>query len=1842
MPALRSLDKNGTRPSASHRASVPLSPVNDEVSRHLEKWQKDLIDLSRRNKLINLRSRGGVIDIEEPSIRRVIDELTSPGSKGWRFHYPPPDPEELEEDPNLASALEAEDPDLTEELQDDELLTNISTGAQLSKRLRTLAARASTVFMDRGLRVLYLTVGVLKWSDAESTKLESPLLLIPVQLTRASPRDPFRLEDAEEDWTVNPALSAKLEADFELQLPALEGENIDAFLEAVKQSLSRYPGWVVEPRMSIAALSFSKETMYRDLKDNEAEILASETVQALAGRGESRERLQFEPLDPSAERLDAEHPPESLHSILDADGTQRACIVAAKQGKSFVMDGPPGSGKSQTIANVIAELLGDGKTVLFVSEKAAALEVVKNRLDQAHLGEFVLELHSHKATRKAVAAALGESIRTRLEVPRTRVTDERALRQRRIQLSTYAAAINERRFLSPEIQNLHDAIGRVGQLRRFPTLHLDQSVIEDLTPDRFMAALDCAQRLGGAWAPISRGEDFLWRELASSTLTTPIAQLNAQIDEVIRRFEVLRSACIGFCDQLGIEEPETFDDAKRLAEASEYLELKPVISPCWFDGRVDELLGTARKLHLDTIAVQNATKELVAAGLDLDLLPGDDRDLAHLVVAATDIVKVDEPLSQLEGSSAASAAVATAATSLEEAVGALSEEVGVNLGPATVQVAAQLLQLVDLGQRAHRPVREWLDSAQLGQVQAALRVVQPLVDEWKQTERRLKEHFNDNIGTVDINAFYDSDSDVQPKLGRVSGRGRANRKQLAACIKSGKVSDEAVALLPVARSWRSLTTRLEALQEASLLGPYFKGAATEVDAIGEALAAAEEVLALVGHNADMERVGRVVGFSQAISAEMKRHRVELEACLAAYDKATKAPNLLSTPAAQEELGAVSEQQQNLSELVGSLVSEARRFVDDDRRTVAEAQQFAAQNVDRIRAKHAVETAEGVEDLTPFFDGLQTDWDALLAALEWTQRMTRLVPETADPRVAEAVEEASRDHALEGAVASLLNGIGGVQQLFSSSQQTFLDAILMANLGESHDLVETLRATSGDIDVWRDFERARTEFQGMGLESVLELAEEEQLDASDIELLTEKVILEAWIERQILGDTRLESTRREDLDRILDQFRELDGELFKSAAARVIERCGERRPTSVSGEFAQIEHEAKKQRRHMPVRDLLDRAGSAARDLKPCFMMGPLSVSQFLPPTLKFDCVIFDEASQVKPADAINAIYRGRQLIIAGDERQLPPTSFFDRSVADDDEYDEEVVDDFESILNISKLGLQQLPLRWHYRSRHEGLISFSNREYYNSELITYPGAIQESPDLGVHFEHVPDGVYARGGAKDNIVEAKRVVERVIEHATQRPDLSVGVVAFSESQASRIAWELEAVRREEHPELDDYFAEDRLDGFFIKNLESVQGDERDIIIFSIGYGKDEHGKFTMNFGPVGKEGGHRRLNVAATRAKRRVEVVSSVRAADFIETSNPRVLSFKRYLDYAERGIAAFADDRSRSEETDSPFEQDVVEVIRDLGFEPHPQVGHAGYRIDIGVVHPDQPGRYAIGIECDGATYHSSRVARDRDRLRQDVLEGLGWTMYRIWSTSWFRDRAAEIAKLKLAIETAIVAPEPGERRIKRTSHVPEPQVVDFEPILAAWAEEYRPDLSRILPVPAFGDPGARSQMNELVNKIVQALAPAHLDQIELAVRQIQEFSAMGPARKQQVALSLRALTRNESVIMDSNGFYWAANGMRVSVRSGDPDDPETLRKAAHVCPDEVKLAIFFLAKDARSLSREDLMVQTARVFGWKRSGVDVQSLIAKALEALEKSGDIETLDNGLLAAGASEYPTLD
>jgi superfamily I DNA and/or RNA helicase len=463
----------------------------------------------------------------------------------------------------------------------------------------------------------------------------------------------------------------------------------------------------------------------------------------------------------------------------------------------------------------------------------------------------------------------------------------------------------------------------------------------------------------------------------------------------------------------------------------------------------------------------------------------------------------------------------------------------------------------------------------------------------------------------------------------------------------------------------------------------------------------------------------------------------------------------------------------------------------------------------------------------------------------------------------------------------------------------------------------------------------------------------------------------------------------------------------TAPAEIIERldAGLTAAKLDPAETSLLRREAMKTTGHRGVRELLARTGTTVLARQPCFLMSPLSVSQYLPPGLRFDVVIIDEASQVTPADAIAAIYRADALIVAGDDKQLPPTSFFDHAPAVDDAPADTDVTDFPSVLELAKAcgSFRGLPLTWHYRSRHESLIGYSNQQFYQGRLTTFPSATGAD---GIEVFLV-DGVYRRSNGRDNPVEAEKVAQRVAHHYATRPDQSLGVVTFSVAQAEAIERAVFAAG------LGDLHGDDRLRGFFVKSLESVQGDERDVMIFSLGYGFDETGKISANFGPLNKPNGWRRLNVAITRARARVEIVTSIRARDIPDSDNEGVRMLAGYLDYAERGGPV---PHPVPPAAERPFEESVRSALESWGFPVR-----VGTGVDLAVPHPG--GGYAIGIQCDGAGYAAYPAARDRDRLRDQVLRGLGWHLHRVWSTAWHTDRATEQDRLRRAVEQAVALP---------------------------------------------------------------------------------------------------------------------------------------------------------------------------------------------------------------------------
>ncbi len=504
---------------------------------------------------------------------------------------------------------------------------------------------------------------------------------------------------------------------------------------------------------------------------------------------------------------------------------------------------------------------------------------------------------------------------------------------------------------------------------------------------------------------------------------------------------------------------------------------------------------------------------------------------------------------------------------------------------------------------------------------------------------------------------------------------------------------------------------------------------------------------------------------------------------------------------------------------------------------------------------------------------------------------------------------------------------------------------------------------------------------------------------------------------------------------IENFRKLDALLLTHVRNRLIMSHWEELPRlGQSGELGIIQKEINKKRRHFPIRKLIKEAGRAVQAIKPLFMMSPMSIATYLPPgSVKFDLVIFDEASQVKPVDAFGALLRAEQAVVVGDA-SASADELFDSQIVPDDDDDDIVTGDQESILrSIRSQSAPSRMLSWHYRSRHESLIAVSNHELYDDRLVVFPSPGQETAATGLTFHHFPDTEYDRGRSRSNRGEARKIVEAVFQHAQQFPHLTLGVVAFSMAQRDAVEIEIEARRRRD-PSCEEFFNSHPDEPFFVKNLESVQGDERDIILISVGYGKTSEGYFSRSFGPVNKEGGDRRLNVLFSRARLACRVFSNF-TADEIDTSPPNtpqgVHVLKAFMQYADTRILETPKITGRA--PDSPFEEQVLAKLTSRGLDIEPQLGVAGFFIDLAVRDPESPGRYLLGIECDGAPYHSARSARDRDRLREAVLRNLGWEIHRIWSSDWFRNPERETERVLKAVEEAKLS---HARRAARTGPV--------------------------------------------------------------------------------------------------------------------------------------------------------------------------------------------------------------
>lgn len=697
-----------------------------------------------------------------------------------------------------------------------------------------------------------------------------------------------------------------------------------------------------------------------------------------------------------------------------------------------------------------------------------------------------------------------------------------------------------------------------------------------------------------------------------------------------------------------------------------------------------------------------------------------------------------------------------------------------------------------------------------------------------------------------------------------------------------------------------------------------------------------------------------------------------------------------------------------------------------------------------------------------------------------------------------------------------------------------------------------------------------------------------------------------------------------------RFRQLDLASLRHAQTQLAAKVWAAKPSlNQPGEMSVLRNELNKKKRHMPIRQLIHKAGRAIQQIKPVFMMSPMSIANFLPPGMvEFDVVIFDEASQVKAVDAFGAILRGRQVVVVGDTRQMPPTDFFGRDVEIDDE--DNSTGDIESILSMFKAaGCTERYLRWHYRSRHESLIAVSNAEFYDQKLVIFPSAGNDPMVTGVTLDYLPDTIYDRGRTRTNKGEARAVAQAVMTHAIERPQMSLGVAAFSAAQRDLIEVEVELLRRQT-PEAEPFFSQHPSEPFFVKNLENIQGDERDAIFISIGYGRNETGKIAREFGPLNREGGHRRLNVLITRAKMSMRVFSNFKAdeLDLDSSAKHGARALKSFLKFAETRELALNSGIGKA--NDSPFETDVMDSLQELGYQIEPQVGTAGYFIDMAIKDTEHPGRYLLAIECDGAAYHSARSARDRDRLRQSVLEGLGWHFHRIWSTDWFRNRQQEIGRVVAAIDAAKLR-RPFAAQASPKPEAPAGHVIERETARLQHDTEFAQPYLRATLEPVHGvelHAASLDALEKMIVSVVAVEAPIHLSELTKRLMSAFGVSRAGARITGRVREAVEHGARRRSVHCRGDFVYGSGDAAimprdRSSFSTSD-------KKIELVAPEEIDAALLESVRLGYSLEPEAAISSALGLLGFGRATQKIASTVGERLEALVLTGALAKIGDAV------------
>ena len=1836
--------------------NVENTSIKSKIEQEVQEARERLLDPTLRNRLLNYRlSRQRTIQVVDEIPREIFDILVLQ-LKTMQFK---PSKISQEEIPLLFEEEDLEEFSLLNNLQNteplkhhiDRLLQTNLTKEELTKKLTYVHQQADTVFREQGYSVLYLALGFLEWTEIERSNqfIKAPLILIPVELKRhKKARTRFSLCWSGAEILPNISLDAKLR-DQGVELPDFktfeDRTAVDTYFDAVTDAVSHQDNWRVVPDIYLDFFSFTKFVMYKDLDPEVWEIGTHPLIEAILGES-TQVPVDYEFKPEEVDKV----PSRDFHHVMDADSSQIAVIEEVKKGCNLVVEGPPGTGKSQTIANIIAELLAAGKKVLFVSEKMAALEVVKDRLDSVGLGDFCLELHSHKSNRKQV---LEELERTCSADPLKKTWQNQIFDQidsRKKSLNAYVNALHEPISQTQKSPFMLFGIREMAQCH-FEKVKRDMPRVmfanpTETTLDCWTSAKQSLTKLASILSDVTPVTENPWCGCKPGTVTPIyVEDTKTLIEKCTNTLGVLEEAINDLTSVCSIHIPTMLETLPQtLKSANVVSKAIPVEPEILLNKAWDSSNPKAKKLIKQ---VEDLQESIVNAHTKLNIgqLISTSNASRALEGTISDIVEISgvQSISTPEGlqSMLNAADVMTKSIPVEHEV--LRNEAWDNPNPETEKLIEQV------------------ENVQ-GFLAEVMTIFTPV--SFKAEIGSLRDEYKELCGIIPLFRFFHRRYNSIIKEIRSFYKGKPPRK-----------SEEILASLAKLAHCINMQKEIRELEQTglSLFGSYWKAEGSDPDQLRQFAkwvvlfrkeflngTLTDRAIDVVSEGVDSEHLNKLITQAKKQHEDLVKLRKTL---ISQLENDLKAVFSLETEnVSYTDFSSRLEMWQTELPLFDSWV----QFIHDDIGDLPEKpEQLIA---DLAKLSQCTEIRTEIQDMEQtgrdlfgrYWHGEDSKLKRLNEFAEWivdfrTQLIGGIFTEQVIDKVSIEVDQKQIEDIIKQVEVAENHFVEQRDVLFdhlgTNANNLFGVETKKVPFVELRSRLKLWEQGLPRLQTWVSYMRLREVCQQTIAQPLINRIENDMLEPVDIVSCFEgkfaDVLLDnVFRERPELRDFAFNLHEKEIAD-----FRELDSEIIKLNRLRLVTQLHQNRPPLYKGASResetgklQAQFGRKKGRKAMRIRELLTNVGGLIQRIKPCFMMSPLSVAQFCEPQMiEFDVIVFDEASQIRPEDALGALLRGKQAVVIGDTRQLPPTRFFDKIVDDPEEENEDdftvSIIDMESILNQCRQSFPIKELKWHYRSRHESLIAVSNQEFYDNNMLVFPSAIDKAEHLGLKFEHIPNAVYDRGKSATNRKEAQAVVKMAFEHYRNFPNKSLGIGTFGVKQQQAILDEFE-VQLQQQPEMVEFFASTRDEYFFVKNLETIQGDERDVIFISVGYGFDKEGKLYKRFGPLNNDGGQRRLNVLITRAREKCVVFSNFRSSDLQldVKASIGVKALKTFLEYAETGNLSADGSEPPGPDFESPFEESVYEFLisefpRSEGYAVRKQVGCAGYRIDLAVVNPTAPGRYLIGIECDGAPYHSSPIARDRDRLRQQQLERKGWKLHRIWSTDWYRNRAETRRRLLEAVERA-KAEKSSPVSISEPVTPPKPPVPDTssesntnpsEPLsIADHIHDYR--ICKDLKIPRQGELHLQTtfQLAKVVTEVVKIESPIHTDLVVLRIRQLWGLKRAGERIKNAIKFGI-ADAHRKKLIYKSGDFLWATNDREIKVRC------RTKPKIEWICEAEIVEAMKLVLTLQGAITPAALIKETTKLFGYKSTSKAIIQQIDPLLEKSIQKGIFQLAANGMV-----------